>query len=215
MKSILCYGDSNTYGYIPGGIGRYPREVRWTGLLQQKLGEEYYVIEEGLNARTTVWDDPIEDVMSGKTYLLPCLRTHRPLDGVILMLGTNNLKNRFFTSADDIARSIGTLVELIQKVLGEVQEIEPKILVVSPIEVGEAIVDTEDGILFSGTEGIQASKDFAKLYKQQAERHRCDFLSAAEFVSPSPVDCIHMNEAGHAALAEALYQKVRSMFEDK
>lgn len=213
MKAILCYGDSNTYGYVPGGSGRYPREVRWTGILQQKLGEEYYVIEEGLNARTTVWDDPIEDVMSGKTYLVPCLKTHRPLDGVILMLGTNNLKNRFFTSADDVARSVGTLVELIQKVLGEKQEIVPKILVVSPIEVGEEIMDTEDGILFSGVEGIQASKEFPKLYYEQAKRFGCEFLNAAEYASPSPVDCIHMDETGHAALAEALYQKVRSMFE--
>lgn len=95
MKSILCYGDSNTYGLMPDSPDRYPRDVRWTGILQKKLGEDYYVIEEGLSGRTTLWDDPIEEHKNGKKYLLPCLDSHKPVDLVILMLGTNDLKTRF------------------------------------------------------------------------------------------------------------------------
>ena len=70
MKSILCYGDSNTYGLMPDSPDRYPRDVRWTGILQKKLGEDYYVIEEGLSGRTTLWDDPIEEHKNGKKYVL-------------------------------------------------------------------------------------------------------------------------------------------------
>ena len=86
MKTILCYGDSNTYGLRPDSNQRYPREIRWTGLLQKSLGEDYYVIEEGLSGRTTLWDDPIEEHKNGKTYLFPCLESHSPIDLVVLML---------------------------------------------------------------------------------------------------------------------------------
>ena len=99
MKTILCYGDSNTWGYNPSMGGRYARDERWPGVLRKELGEGYLVIEEGLNGRTTVWDDPIEGYKNGKTYLVPCLETHKPLDLVIILLGTNDLKMRFSVSA--------------------------------------------------------------------------------------------------------------------
>ncbi len=110
MKKILCYGDSNTWGHIPVTGGRYGDDVRWTGVLQAALGEGYRVIEEGLNGRTTVHDDPIEGVYkNGKHYLIPCLESHRPLDLVIMMLGTNDLKMRFSLPPSDIARGVEAL----------------------------------------------------------------------------------------------------------
>jgi len=113
MKSVLCYGDSNTWGADASTGGRFPRDVRWTGVLQRELGAEYAVIEEGLGGRTTVWDDPIEGHKNGKTYLIPCLPSHRPRDLVVLMLGTNDLKHRFSLTAFDIAAGIGTLIDMI------------------------------------------------------------------------------------------------------
>ena len=115
MKSILCYGDSNTYGLMPDSPDRYPRDVRWTGILQKKLGEDYYVIEEGLSGRTTLWDDPIEEHKNGKKYLLPCLDSHKPVDLVILMLGTNDLKTRFSLTPFDIGASVENLVKVLLK----------------------------------------------------------------------------------------------------
>src|SRR3990172_7397939 len=115
MKAILCYGDSNTWGYDPTTQDRFPRQVRWTGVLAQELGPEYYVIEEGLSGRTTVWDDPVEGLhKNGRTYLLPCLESHQPIDLILLMLGTNDLKMRFSVPAADIAASVGVLVDVIQ-----------------------------------------------------------------------------------------------------
>jgi lysophospholipase L1-like esterase len=112
MKTILCYGDSNTWGFNPVTQDRYPMTERWTGVLAQALGAGYHVIEEGLNGRTTLWDDPIEEWRNGKTYLLPCLWSHKPIDLVTLMLGTNDLKERFSVSAYDIAASAGVIVDL-------------------------------------------------------------------------------------------------------
>jgi lysophospholipase L1-like esterase len=91
VRTILCYGDSNTWGYNPSTGGRYARDERWPGVLRTELGEGYLVIEEGLNGRTTVWDDPIEGYKNGSTYLIPCLETHKPIDLVIILLGTNYL----------------------------------------------------------------------------------------------------------------------------
>lgn len=95
MKNILCYGDSNTWGYDAEMKFRFPVDVRWTGVLACELGLGYHVIEEGLNARTTVWDDPFEEGKNGKNTIAPILASHCPLDLVIIMLGTNDMKNRF------------------------------------------------------------------------------------------------------------------------
>ena len=138
MKNVLCFGDSNTYGRRPDGL-RYERWERWTGILQQLLGEEYYVIEEGNNGRTTVYDDWIETDKCGLLQLPSALSSHRPLDLVILMLGTNDLKPRFGAPVNDIAEGAGRLVKLIQKYDFKPRFADPEILLVSPILVGETV----------------------------------------------------------------------------
>ena len=116
MRTILCYGDSNTWGYDPETGERFPEDVRWPGVLRTKLGDDYRVIEEGLSGRTTVWDDPIEGVhKNGRTYLGPCLESHKPVDLVTLMLGTNDLKTRFGSSASDIAQGAAQLSEMVSR----------------------------------------------------------------------------------------------------
>ena len=95
MKNILCFGDSNTWGYVPGTGNRYPKQIRWTGLLQNLLGDSFFIIEEGLNGRTTVLDDPTRIAKNGMTYLRPCLDSQAPIDLVVMMLGTNDCKHRF------------------------------------------------------------------------------------------------------------------------
>jgi lysophospholipase L1-like esterase len=99
VKTILCYGDSNTWGCIPLTGPQPPRRYgparRWPGVLRRELGDGYWIVEEGLNGRTTVWDDPLEPFRSGKELLVPCLMTHEPIDLVIVMLGTNDLRSRY------------------------------------------------------------------------------------------------------------------------
>ena len=140
MKTILCYGDSNTYGYRPDNGMRYDEEIRWTGRLASILGrEEYRVIEEGCNGRTTVFDDPEDPWKNGLPYLKPCLNTHKPIDIVILMLGSNDLKSCFKLSAEEIADGAGKLVETIQGFTADKQGFVPGIVLVSPPEIGEGI----------------------------------------------------------------------------
>jgi lysophospholipase L1-like esterase len=133
VKTILCYGDSNTWGYNPATGERFSRDERWPGVLRQELGEGYEIIEEGLCGRTTVWDDPIEGYKSGKEYLIPCLETHKPIDLVVIMLGTNDLKRRFSLSALDIANGAGVLVDIVLKSSAGPDEGAPKVLVLTSI----------------------------------------------------------------------------------
>ena len=132
MKTIVCYGDSNTWGYDPVSQDRLSITQRWTGVLAQELGAGYRVIEEGLGGRTTVWDDPIEGYKNGKGYLIPCLETHKPIDLIIIMLGTNDLKKRFSVSAYDIANGAGVLVDVVQKSASGPRGAVPQILLMAP-----------------------------------------------------------------------------------
>ncbi len=132
MKVILCYGDSNTWGYDPVTQDRFPVEERWPGVLAQELGAGYRVVEEGLGGRTTVWDDPIEGYKNGREYLIPCLETHKPIDLITILLGTNDLKKRFSVSAYDVAASAGVLIDVVQKSAAGIGGRAPEILLMAP-----------------------------------------------------------------------------------
>ena len=112
-KSILCFGDSNTWGYHPKDGSRYPHEFRWTGRLQTALGSNYHIIEEGLNGRTTCINEQERLMRSSKDILSVLLESHRPLSHVILMIGTNDLKTHFQRTAQNIADDLSDLCALI------------------------------------------------------------------------------------------------------
>ena len=113
MKTLVCFGDSNTWGYIPGSGGeRFPREVRWPTQLQRLLGDEWDVIPEGLNGRTATIERPDSEGRDGLPYLLPCLHSHAPVDVVVIFLGTNDVN---FIDDDRVARCIGRLVEIARR----------------------------------------------------------------------------------------------------
>lgn len=212
MKTILCYGDSNTYGYNPVDGLRYPDSVRWTGRLSRLLGNDFRIIEEGCNGRTTAFDDPEETWKNGLPYLKPCLNTHKPIDIVILMLGSNDLKDRFGLSAKDIAGGAGMLVEIIQTFCSEKQGFVPAIVLISPPEIGEGIRDS----VFYGSfleDAIDRSRQFPEFYKAVAEKYGCIFFDAAEWVNPSEIDSLHLDEEGHRMLAEKLLEVVNSIYQ--
>jgi len=210
MKTILCYGDSNTYGYCPEPIGRYEKDERWTGILQQELGTEYDVIEEGLNGRTTVWDDPIEGYKNGKKYLTPCLASHKPVDLVILMLGTNDLKARFSVSAFDIGASIDVLVRLVLQSGCGREGKAPELLLVSPVPI-ESGRDADFDCMFAG--GEEKSEKLAYYYKEVAKTHKVFFLDTSGKVEMSPVDGIHYSKEGQRNMAELMKQKVLEIYQ--
>jgi lysophospholipase L1-like esterase len=206
MLSVLCYGDSNTWGYIPGTAQRYPRSVRWPGLLQSHLGAHFLVIEEGLNARTTVLDDPTKVGKNGLAYLRPCLDTHAPLDLVVLMLGTNDLKHRFGMSPADIGANVTTLLAAIAAGGTGAGLAAPPVLLIAPVRVGPltALAD-----LFAG--GEEKSRKLGPVYREVARLNGTHFLDAAEVAEAGPVDGVHLDDQGHAKLARAVAVAVRAI----
>jgi lysophospholipase L1-like esterase len=206
MTTILCYGDSNTWGYVPGSGERYPRDVRWTGVLRQELGTGYEIIEEGLNGRTTVWDDPIEGYKNGKKYLIPCLESHQPIDLVVLMLGTNELKMRFSLSAYDIASGAGILVDVVQKSDTGPDGSPPKVLLMAPPPVATL---TEFAEMFEGAEA--KSGRFSEHFRRVAEEYGCQFFDTSELIVSSDIDGIHLESSEHRKLGEAVADRVREI----
>ncbi|MBM3475430.1 MAG: hydrolase [Armatimonadetes bacterium] len=205
MKTILCYGDSNTWGYNAADAGRFPPEVRWPGVMRAALGEGFAVIEEGLNGRTTVWDDPIEGYKNGKEYLIPCIETHRPLDLVITALGINDLKKRFSLSAWDIAAGAGVLVDIVRKSETGPNGAAPKVLLVAPPVVGK-LTDFAD--MFEGAP--EKSRQLAPQFARVAAERGVPLVDSASIVKTTDLDGIHLEPEEHRKLGEALAAAVRA-----
>ena len=208
MISVLCYGDSNTYGYVPETGMRYPKDVRYPGRLQMLLGDGYSVIEEGCNGRTTIHDDPVDGWKNGLDYLKPCLNSHKPVDIVVMMLGSNDLKATFHLTAEEIAEGAAKLVEVVKDFTQEKQGFVPKIILVSPPEIGRGIRTSP----FYGAfyeDAVGESKKFPEYYKKVAQRYGCVFLDAAKYVRPSETDSLHLTQGGHQKLAEKLFEIIK------
>ncbi|HEX7976207.1 MAG TPA: SGNH/GDSL hydrolase family protein [Anaerolineales bacterium] len=207
MKTILCFGDSNTWGYDPSTQTRFPPDQRWTGVLAQSLGPDYRVIEEGLNGRTTLWEDPIEGYKNGREYLIPCLDSHSPLDLVVIMLGTNDLKRRFSVSASDIAASAGVLVDTVQRSRGSAGYPPPQVLLIAPPPFGHLSDYAE---MFSEDAPAQSRK-FSAYYRQQAQLFGCHFLDAGAVILSTDLDGIHFEVGEHRKLGLAVANRVREI----
>lgn len=202
MKRILCFGDSNTYGYILDGTGRYSEDIRWTGRLQKKLASEAVIIEEGLCGRTTVFQDELRIGRRGAELLPILLESHAPLDIVTVMLGTNDCKTVYGASAEVIGKGI-------EKIIGQIKTIAPqtKILLISPILLGDDVWKAEYDPEFS-RESVAVSKKLKDVYKRIAEKNNCMFLAASDIAKPSERDQEHLDEKGHEKLADGIYERL-------
>jgi lysophospholipase L1-like esterase len=210
-RTVLCFGDSNTHGTIPmetlNDIGRFPRDVRWTGQLAGLL-PGWHVIEEGQPGRTTLHDDPVEGPhRNGLTVLPAILESHRPIDAVILMLGTNDLKGRFSNSPTDIALSIEKLVLTIRASLTGPGLTAPGVLLVAPPPIREV---APLGEIFWG--GEAKSQHLGARIAQSARRVSVPFLDAGTLVKVSDVDGIHYDAHEQTVLAQAFAEAVRQHF---
>ncbi len=204
-KKILCYGDSNTWGVIPGTKDRFPVDKRWTGLLQTKLGDSFEVIEEGLNGRTTNIDDEGKKGRNGLTYLRPCLETNNPFDFMTLMLGTNDLKERYNQTPEQITGNTESLIKEILLFRSERSDKEFKILLISPPIIDESV----EGVEEKYKQAQHKSEQIGSLYRELALKYDLFFLDAAKIVKPSKVDGYHLDANSHQKLAEAVYFEIR------
>lgn len=207
MKTVLCYGDSNTHGQVPGGspLERFSPEERWPGAMRSALGADWYVIEEGLSGRTTVHNDPIEgDIKSGRLYLRPCLMSHAPIDLVILMLGTNDLKARFGQPASEVAMGIGCLIHDIRELKPGPGGQSPEILVVAPPPMLDDIGEWEG--IFSGAQ--PKSHQLAHEFEVIADSLEVHFFDAGSVITSDPADGFHLSREAHETLGHAIAQEV-------
>lgn len=198
---ILCYGDSNTWGQSPNMADlRYSKSERWTGILQSKLGPEFEIIEEGLCGRTTVFDDPKEAGRNGKTSLIDVLKRQKNFNIVILMLGTNDFKERFNATAEHIATNVEELIILIEHT-------GAKIIMMSP-----PLVIENCQIPMSGMKGAEEkSKHLGAFLKIVADKHGCEFIELANFIQSSPIDGAHLEKDAHGVIADLLANNVVDM----
>jgi lysophospholipase L1-like esterase len=215
MKTVLCFGDSNTWGYDPdASFGapfprRHPPAVRWTGVLAAELGAEWRVIEEGQNGRTTVHEDPFAPARQGLAYLPACLESHQPIDAVVLMLGTNDLKAVHSAPAGEIATGAGLLARMILQSTAGPRNAAPKLLIVAPPAMISQTNLPDLAEKFTGAEA--KSQRFPQLYRALAAQLGVAFLNSQEHTTPSPVDGLHLDAASHAALGRAIAAAVRQL----
>jgi lysophospholipase L1-like esterase len=211
-KRVICFGDSNTWGYIPVTGQRYDETIRWPARLQEKLGyKDYTVVEEGLTGRTTVFDDPFDPELNGLKTMPAILRSAAPIDMLVFMLGTNDFQSNIPAGNPiSTARAVQYMLEIARSLGVDRPGEKMKILLISPVEI------TEDRLTFKENDvtdqtSINNSRELGKHLRIVADQLGVEFIDAATYIKPGKVDGVHLDEAGHAKMAELVYEMVHTM----
>ena len=212
MKNILCFGDSNTWGYDPATQTRFSKDIRWTGVLQQLLGSNYNVIEEGLNGRTTNVNEKQDHGLgyfrpfrSAMDLLSVLIETNSPLDLIIVMLGTNDLKTNFNQSSEMIAKNMRLVCE---SIIDNDYFHSKSIILVSPTHINEESPNLLDS--FIGT--TQASQSFSNSYRKISDDLNLYFVDASESVKTNKIDGLHWDSKQHSDFANSLFNKIKKVY---
>jgi lysophospholipase L1-like esterase len=209
LKTIVCFGDSNTWGCPPfANIAqtpdRIPPDRRWTNILGRLLGDDVWIVEEGLSGRTTVFDDPIEGIhKNGARTIIPILESHAPMDLLIIMLGTNDFKEQFSVSSYNSSRGMLTLIQMIKGHYA-LSDTSPEILIITPPALGAAAEPAMWG------DGAAKCVDHAYYLEQVASRTGCFHFDANRVVQVG-IDGVHMEPEMHAILAASLAKEAASI----
>ncbi len=205
-KTIICFGDSNTHGYCSETGGRFDDTQRYPCLLEKYLGNGYIVREEGLSGRTTVFEDPLFEGLSGLSAIFGCLMSHEPVDLLIIMLGTNDTKERFSCNAENIAKGLERLTKKAQSVTDAWRNNKPNILLVAPAPIEEGCASTFV-LNEMGNGCVEKSRQLA------ANLTHCHFMDAGKIpgIHMHPNDYMHLTEESHDLLAKALAERIPSL----
>jgi lysophospholipase L1-like esterase len=206
MRTVLCFGDSNTWGFDPETEARFARDVRWPGQLQAALGDEWHVVEEGLNGRTATLDSPVAFGRNGLRYLQPCLDSHAPLDAVLIALGTNDLAERYGLTPTDVARAVALLASVVAKSDAGSGGAPPLPILVCPPRVGDTAWEED----WAGTPAKSAL--LPDRFRSVADECGYELIDLGEVTRFSDRDGIHLDAAGHAAVARHIEQALRRLF---
>jgi lysophospholipase L1-like esterase len=214
MRTIVCYGDSNTWGHDPKNQCRHDHNTRWPMALKNILNKdapsdkpEWWVVEEGLGGRTSCREDPLEGDRNGLRQLLPILESHKPIDLVAVMLGTNDLKPRFNPSPYDIAQGIKNVAIAIKRSDFGPGNAAPKLLIICPPPTVESPALKQ---IFGDC--VELSKKLPPFFKAMAAECGAAFLDAGKYIKSSPIDGIHLESEAQLQLAKAVAESVKSIF---
>ncbi len=192
MKTVLCFGDSNTWGADPQDISRFPYARRWATVLQRTLGDDWLVIPEGLSNRTTGFDDPLIADRNGRACFSMLADSHGPLDWVVVMLGTNDAKTRFSHTPEEAATAVGDIARM-------AQERNARVLIIAPAPMTWPIRFSE-----FNPDSVAFSERLSLLYQAAAESHSCIFLDVGSVIRVSSLDGVHLDADAHARLGEVV-----------
>ena len=203
MKNVLCFGDSNTWGYDPVTKGRYPWGIRWTSKLQEKLiDKDIHILEQGLCGRTTIFEDEYRPNRNGVNTLKEIFNDSTDIDSVVIMLGTNDCKTYYGNTEREIAKGVNDCLDIVLKYVAP-----EKVLLISPIELGEEVWKDEFDPEFN-EESVIVSRRLKNAYEEVARDREVNFLAASEYALPSIFDQEHMDVTGHSNLANAIYENI-------
>lgn len=206
-KHIVCFGDSNTHGLCADpndcadGGNRFNENERWTCLLQKKLGDDYLVLEEGINGRTTVFPDPNREYMSGIDAIYYALMAHEPVDLLVIMLGTNDTRDRIGATAEWIGYGMERLIQNAKSIAAWKND-TPNILVIAPPPVRRI----HKSAPADGYDQVKKSEVVPQYIEAAASKEKCHFINAGTITQFNEVDGSHLTKSGHLALAEKLSQ---------
>jgi lysophospholipase L1-like esterase len=206
MKTVLCYGDSNTWGYLATGATdgeRLGRWERWPGILQRELGDGVHVVEEGLNGRTTVFDVPEDPNRNGLAFLPVALETHAPVDVLLLFLGVNDMFLPYRITAWRVAHAVGALVDSARRSEWGPAGGPPAVIVMAPPPFGSLGEDEP-----WSPHGVEESRRFGAEFKRMATEHECDLVDldgTAAFATP---DGIHFDADGHRDIGRLMAERL-------
>ena len=209
-KRILCFGDSNTWGFIGGLRTRYDEDTRWTGRLQNMLGSDYAVVEAGLSGRTTVYDNPLNPPANGFAHMKPILLSAAPVDLLIFMLGTNDFQTQIASTALNTALAVRYMLDEAKKMGADRPGEQMKILLMAPAAIdasrlGKFPLDPVD------ENTIKNSQELGGYLKQVAEQMGYAFIDANDYIRPGEADGTHWDAEGHAKMADVIYEKVKEL----
>lgn len=211
MKQILCFGDSNTHGYnFSGGGGRFDYQTRWTGRLAQALGDDWLILEAGLNGCNSGFPDP-NPTRNGQEGIGWFLHAHKPLDGIVLMLGTNDTKDAYRADAVETTEKIHQLITIISTHEQTVEN-RTKILLVAPVPMDERICLSENRGEGITPCSVAISRQLGSHYRVLAENLGIWFADAGKWGVELAEDGCHYSPAGHCTFAEHIESILREMF---
>ena len=207
MKKILCFGDSNTFGYIPESAKRYDENTRWTALLNKKLGSNYTVIEGGYNNRNGFTDSIDGEFFTGYKILPQYLKDNIDIDIVILWIGINDIQKFYNPTFDDIRTGLDSMIKTLKLSVND-------IIVVSPPEISENILKGHFSYQFDET-SVEKFKHLPELYKDVSDKNNVHFININQYIKVSEFDGLHYSKESHSIIADILYKYIKTIFAEQ